>query len=219
MYETLITEWDGDRKKATYSVSKLGLDEHVYKKEWAERIDRRMTGAFVNHQSVLKDILKSNNRTVDENIIEEIHQQRVHVKTIPFLNIDNEIINTLHLLKNMNIKLGLISNCALEEVEGWAQSPLADIFDSIIFSFEVKYAKPNPQIYLKACEALQVAPQDSIFIGDGGSNELQGAADVGMNAYQATWFQQTNLNGKISGFPKLSNPMDVIKLVHSKLEV
>lgn len=217
MYETLITEWDGDQKKATYSVTQLGLDEQAYKKAWAERIDRRMTGAFVNHQSVLKDILKSNNQTVDESIIEEIHQQRVHVKTVPFLNIDNEIVKTLLLLKNMNLKLGLISNCAPEEVEGWSQSPLAEIFDSTIFSYEVKYAKPNPQIYLTACKSLHIAPQDSIFIGDGGSNELQGAADVGMDAYQATWFQPTNMSEKNAYFPMLQNPTEVINLVESKL--
>ena len=217
MYETLITEWDGNQKKATYSVTQLGLDEQVYRKAWAERIDRRMTGAFVNHQSALEDILKSNNQTVDKSIIEEIHQQRVHVKTVPFLNIDNEIINTLHLLKNLNIKLGLISNCAPEEVEGWSQSPLAEIFDITIFSYKVKYAKPNPKIYSIACEALQVAPQDSIFIGDGGSNELHGAADVGMNAYQATWFRQSILHGDV--FPKLNNPGDVISLMKLKMEV
>ena len=217
LYETLITEWEGDQKKATYSVAKLGLDEHVYKKEWAERIDRRMTGAFENHQCALEDILKSNNQTVDKRIIDEIHLQRVRAKTVPFLNIDNEIINTLHLLKNMNIKLGLISNCAPEEVEGWSQSPFAEIFDTTIFSYKVKYAKPNPKIYSIACEALKVAPQDSIFIGDGGSNELQGAADVGMNAYQATWFRQSNLHEDV--FPKLNNPRDVIGIVKSKLEV
>jgi putative hydrolase of the HAD superfamily len=115
----------------------------------------------------------------------------------------------------MNIKLGLISNCAPEEVVGWPQSPLADLFDDIIFSFEVKYAKPNPEIYLTACENLMVSPKDSIFIGDGGSNELQGAADVGMNPYHATWFQTTSISEKISGFPKLHNPMDVLILVEN----
>lgn len=217
LYETLITEWDGDQKKATYSVAKLGLDEHVYRKAWAERIDRRMTGAFENHQCALEDILKSNNQTVDKRIIDKIHLQRVHAKTVPFLNIDSDVINTLHLLKKMNIKLGLISNCAPEEVESWSQSPLAEIFDTTIFSYKVKYAKPNPKIYSIACEALQVAPQDTIFIGDGGSNELQGATDVGMNAYQATWYRQSNFHGDV--FPKLNNPGDVIGIVKSKLEV
>lgn len=194
----------------------MGLEDDVYKKAWSDRMDRRMTGAYIDHKSVLRDILECNNQNVDENIIEEIHQQRVRVKTVPFLHIDNEIIKTLHILRDMNIKIGLISNCAPEEVEGWSKSALANLFDDIIFSCEVKYAKPNPQIYLTGCGNLNVSPQDSIFIGDGGSNELQGATNVGMNAYQATWFQRTHMRGKISGFPLLNNPIDVINLVENQ---
>ena len=40
--------------------------------------------------------------------------------------------------------------------------------------------KPDPQIYLLVCEKLGVNPEDCVYVGDGGSNELTGAAGVGM---------------------------------------
>lgn len=69
LYETLITEWENNHKKAPYSVGALEIDEEVYKKEWVLRRDRRMNGTFTNHQSVLRDILQSCGRPVDENAI------------------------------------------------------------------------------------------------------------------------------------------------------
>lgn len=210
LFETLITEWEGNQKKATYSVEQLGLDESFYKKEWAFRRDRRMSGAFKDHQSALRDILKSNGKPINEEIISMIHNQRVHVKSVPFDNINQDILTILTNLKEMNMKIGLVSNCAPEEVTAWNTSPLATIFDDVVFSYQVKQSKPDAAIYLTACENLKVSPQESIFIGDGGSNELQGAKDVGMKAYQASWF---HLGEHITGFPRLHKPLEVLNLV------
>ena len=210
LFETLITEWEGNKKKATYSVKELGLDEGLYKKEWALRRDRRMNGSFTDHQSALRDILHNNAKPINEDVIEMIHKQRVHVKAVPFDSINQDILTTLNKLRGMKVKIGLISNCAPEEVEAWDTSPLVTIFDDVVFSYQVKQSKPDAEIYLTACENLKVSPQDSIFIGDGGSNELQGAKDVGMKAYQASWF---HLGEQITGFPRLHKPLEVLNLV------
>ena len=44
------------------------------------------------------------------------------------------------------------------------------------------HRKPEPEAYLHAVEALDVEPSECIFIGDGGSQELTGAAALGMRA-------------------------------------
>lgn len=210
LFETLITEWEGNQKKATYSVKELGLDEAFYKREWSLRRDRRMNGSFTDHQSALRDILKSNSMPINEDVIDMIHKQRVHVKSVPFENINQDILTTLNKLREMKIKIGLISNCAPEEVEAWNTSPLVKLVDDVVFSYQVKQSKPYAEIYLTACGNLKVSPQDCIFIGDGGSNELQGAKDVGMKSFQATWFYPGE---QIEGFPRLHNPLDVLNVV------
>ena len=213
LYETLITEWKNNEKKVTYSVKELGLDDNIYKKEWSVRRDRRMDGAFPDHQSVLRDILISLGKPIEESVIKEIHQQRVNSKLFPFEEIDSKIILMLQTLKEMKVKLGLISNCTAEEVLGWEKSILANLFDDVVFSYKVKKSKPNSEIYLTACDNLNISPENSLFIGDGGSNELQGASKVGMKAYHATWFQPSYISERISGYPKLAKPMQVIDLI------
>lgn len=172
-----------------------------------------MDGSFPDHQSVLRDIVKTCGKPINESVIESIHQERIKAKSVPFKNQDSEIMNMLQTLKDQKIKIGLISNCTAEEVEGWKESIFADLFDDVVFSYKIKQAKPHSEIYLIACDHLKVSPENSIFIGDGGSNELQGAAAVGMKAYQATWFQPSFISEKIFGFPKLQKPMQVVDLV------
>ncbi len=40
--------------------------------------------------------------------------------------------------------------------------------------------KPSRRIYEIACERLKVQPQQCLYVGDGSSKELTGAASVGM---------------------------------------
>ena len=48
--------------------------------------------------------------------------------------------------------------------------------------------KPDSCIYLEAANRLGVAALDCVFVGDGGSNELEGARRVGMKAILAKWY-------------------------------
>lgn len=210
LYETLITEWDGNTKKAAYSTGQLGLDQEIFKAEWDNRREERMNGTFPDHQSVLRDILNSHGLTIDHEWINKIHVERVRAKGVPFQDMNPEVVELLQSLKSGGIKLGLISNCAPEEVYSWNSCKLANYFDTVIFSYEVKCAKPNRQIYQIACEKLGVAPEECLFVGDGGANELTGAREAGMQAYHATWFLPDEFSKKISGFPKLEEPLELL---------
>jgi putative hydrolase of the HAD superfamily len=53
-----------------------------------------------------------------------------------------------------------------------------------VFSCSCGYRKPDPRLYLQACEALAVAPSDALYVGDGTNDELAGAERVGMRAVQ-----------------------------------
>ncbi|MDE6607461.1 MAG: HAD family hydrolase, partial [Lachnospiraceae bacterium] len=62
----------------------------------------------------------------------------------------------------------------------WNQSPLFRYFNDSIFSCNVGLLKPDKQIYELAMQRLSVSPEQCLFIGDGGSNELCGAKSAGM---------------------------------------
>lgn len=94
----------------------------------------------------------------------------------------NGVVETLARLHDEGIKTGLISNCLTETSDLWSSTPFPSLLDVSILSCEVGMVKPDPGIYRLTCECLGVEPRDCLFIGDGGSGELTGATDVGMDA-------------------------------------
>jgi putative hydrolase of the HAD superfamily len=62
--------------------------------------------------------------------------------------------------------------------------PMTDLmaqFDHVIESYKAGVRKPDPRIYLMMCEALDVAPQDCVYLDDLGVN-CKPAAQLGMKA-------------------------------------
>ncbi|KAG6769110.1 hypothetical protein POTOM_024726 [Populus tomentosa] len=56
-------------------------------------------------------------------------------------------------------------------------------FDAVAVSAEVAAEKPNPTIFLKACELLEVKPEDVVHVGDDRRNDIWGARDAGCDAW------------------------------------
>lgn len=51
------------------------------------------------------------------------------------------------------------------------------------FFIQVEAEKPNPTIFLKACELLGVKPEDAVHVGDDRRNDVWGARDAGCDAW------------------------------------
>jgi putative hydrolase of the HAD superfamily len=86
----------------------------------------------------------------------------------------------LRTLRERGVAVGLVSDCTHELPSVWNDLPIAGHVDAPVFSVQVGVKKPDPAIYLLACERLGVEPADCVYVGDGDSNELTGAAAVGM---------------------------------------
>src|SRR5262249_37913731 len=90
-----------------------------------------------------------------------------------------ENLDVLRTLRAAGIKLGLISNADVMEAAPWPDCPMAHLFDAAIFSCDAGAVKPEAAIYALCIERLGIAAHECLFVGDGGSNELQGANDAG----------------------------------------
>jgi putative hydrolase of the HAD superfamily len=79
---------------------------------------------------------------------------------------------------------GIISN-AWDDVRAMIQNrwKMADAFDQVFLSAEVKICKPDPRIFQIALESLAVLPEEAVFIDDFPRN-IEGARAVGMHAIQ-----------------------------------
>lgn len=77
------------------------------------------------------------------------------------------------------LKLGLLSNADESEIKNWSRSPISDLFHSACFSCEIGYSKPAKEAYASILDRLGVAASSSIYVGDGGHDELRGARNAG----------------------------------------
>jgi HAD superfamily hydrolase (TIGR01509 family) len=83
-------------------------------------------------------------------------------------------------------KIGLLSNIATNWVrDSFLTKDEQELFDDMIFSFEVGVAKPNPKIFLLACEHFGITPEEAVIIDDS-QGHLAGAAQIGMHTI---WYQ------------------------------
>ena len=94
--------------------------------------------------------------------------------------IDPAVVETVRRLKESGLRIGLISNADVCDTAYWDQSPLFPLFDDAVFSCDVGLVKPDAGIYLLSPSRLGVRPEEAVFVGDGGSDEMRGAKSVGM---------------------------------------
>ncbi len=95
-----------------------------------------------------------------------------------------DAVPTVEQLKARGLKLGLITDCTADVPEFWAASPLSPLVDATVFSAVEGMQKPDRRMYELACARLAVLPDRCLYIGDGNSDELNGAVSAGMRAVQ-----------------------------------
>lgn len=160
----------------------LDVDYETFYQKWnIETYDERMTGKFSSIHENISHILDALDidRT-DEEIQKAVHFRMEFVKRSLDLHRDH-LHDTLDNIKSRGYKIGLISDCSPDVPVLWETVGFKKYFDSVVFSCEVGMKKPDPRIYKKAIDALGVDFEDCYYIGDGGSNELTGAFEVGMH--------------------------------------
>ena len=99
-------------------------------------------------------------------------------------------------------------------------SPLYPLFDAAMISYEQGLLKPDPEIYRQALQALGTKAEECLYVGDGGSHELDGARSLGMQAIQCTWFRDRAYEPHIPSpifedFPHAATRQDIIKFIDS----
>ena len=102
---------------------------------------------------------------------------------------DPDIVALLDRLQDQGVAVGVLSNCHEREVRHWDDSPLAPHVRVIGRSSRIGAMKPDRAAYDWIVDRLGIDPARSIYVGNGGSDELAGARRAGfativhMNAY------------------------------------
>ena len=188
LFETLVTQKHADRPSEQSFVDELGLDLDDVRAWWGDSAKDRMTGKFATYQEMLSALCNSLGASVESATIEEMSRDRLRRKREYLLGVEAEMLQALSQFRANGWTIGIVSNAMPDEVVYWSECPLRDVVDDAIFSCQVGYMKPDPEIYNLACNRLGISPNKTVFVGDGGFDELQGAAEVGMRPVQARWY-------------------------------
>ena len=90
------------------------------------------------------------------------------------------VADTLKYLKEKGVKVGLATSTVRERATGYLKAHHIDrYFDELVFGDTVAHGKPAPDIYLKACEMLDVRPEEAIAVEDS-INGIVSAGRAGM---------------------------------------
>lgn len=157
----------------------LNIDYDAWIQKFRAFTDRRSRGDHENIDDELMRIIQSIDTTIPPELMKRAMQTRRDKFKRSLTHCGSDTIAALDTIKKTK-RIGLVSNADKMEIEAWDTTELAKRFEAAVFSCHCGYVKPEPEIYLTACRALGVSPEDCVFVGDGGSDELTGAKNVGM---------------------------------------
>ena len=163
----------------------VGADPDAFAQGWSDEWRGRFNGAHPTIQAGVRSVCNTIGARVDETAIDEASQIRFEYSRRT-LRPRPDAVATLARLRALGLQTALISDCSPDIPVLWPATPFAQAIDEPLFSCVEGLTKPEPSIYLRACERLGVEPRVCVYVGDGGSRELTGADRVGMRAILIT---------------------------------
>jgi putative hydrolase of the HAD superfamily len=151
----------------------------------------RCLGRIHDDVEAMRLIARSIDPAVPEERILAAAESRRRRFEAALISVESPILLALDRLAAAGVRTALVSDAGADDVASWSRSPLRERLDSVVFSYEIGVRKPDPRIYRRALDALDVRPHESIFVGDGGSDEHRGARAVGMRTVLVTRFLRT----------------------------
>lgn len=126
-------------------------------------------------------IVSSSTGCSDTQYFEELYNYYTTEKAWHLCDPDAERV--FKALRTSGVKLAVVSNFDTRLRPLLRALNCDHWFDAVAVSAEVEAEKPNPTIFLKACELLGVKPEDAVHVGDDRRNDIWGARDAGCDAW------------------------------------
>lgn len=162
----------------------LGVDA----KEWDHQLHAcsraRLAGEMRDPFQIIATLGRTLRPELTDDEIRHATENRIKRFAAALRHIPPSNIAVLSALRARGQKLGLISNADAMEAAAWPESPARDLFHSTLFSCDVGFVKPEPEIYRRSLDELGVPAKEAVFVGDGGSFELEGARSMGLATIQ-----------------------------------
>lgn len=188
MYETLVTQFASPLYYGTQIARDLGLSPEEFLPGWRATEESRATGKLT-FEAVMERLMKEQGIYTPEKH-RQVVEKRIAIQTDCFAHLHPGILPMLSGLKTQGIKVGLITNCFSEEAKLIRKSVLFPYFDAPCLSYELGMRKPDRAIFRACLDKMELPAQNCLYVGDGGSRELETARELGMQALQAVWYRR-----------------------------
>ena len=107
---------------------------------------------------------------------------RMHGERHLWCSVPESTRTALARLKAAGLLLGVVSNSEGRVEEALKAAGLRDYFDVVVDSGVVGIEKPDPRIFQAALQALHVAPEEALYVGDLYEVDVLGAQAAGIEA-------------------------------------
>ena len=159
----------------------LGVDPDAFDAELTATVDERFRGAGGDVAGSLLWVARRLGVSPSPEAVQRAAQIRLTTERA-FGEPRPEAVDVLRALAARGFGVGVVSDCSAELPAYFPDLPIAQYVAAPVFSFVTGARKPEPANYLACCSALGVRPDECLYVGDGGSDELAGARGVGMRA-------------------------------------
>jgi HAD superfamily hydrolase (TIGR01509 family) len=108
--------------------------------------------------------------------------RRMHRERHLWSSVAKQTAQALRRLRAAGLRLGVVSNSDGRVEQALEAAGLRDYFDVVLDSALLGVEKPDPRIFLAALDALGVAPEEALYVGDLYEVDIVGARAAGMAA-------------------------------------
>ena len=212
MFETLVTLYSVPRYFGRNIAADLGADINAFYPLWHETEEARSKGKMTFEEALCW--IGERTPFAHPERIPEAVEKRHAFKAESLQKVEYRIVALLRELKERRYKVALISNCFPEEAKVIRESVMVPFFDVMMLSCEQGVQKPEREIFERCLAGLSVAPEDCLYVGDGGSQELETARSFGMKTLQAGWFvKNQEEDWRKEGFATATAPEEVLTVI------
>ncbi len=225
MIKAVIFDLDGTLLNRDESVKKFINKQYERLNKWVGHIPKeKYTTRFIekdNRGYVWKD--KVYQQLVDELDINGItwegllqdYISQFKNNCVPFPN----LLSMLEELKSNNLILGMVTNGnGRFQMDNIKALGIEKFFKTILVSEWEGIKKPDPEIFKRALEQLNVSPNESLFVGDHPENDVKAAQNVGIKGIWKKDFQWNNVEADFIVDDLAQLPLIIGKLSKQNIE-
>ncbi len=180
LYDTLIwVDAPASNRWRRQFAERAGVPLDLFMETWRRSVNDRMRGiggAMADHLSAtLRALGIDPAPTLVADMI-DLDRRRLEETTHLYPN----SVPVLRRLAAAGYRLGLLSNVSDSAALPIMHLGVDRLFHDMVLSHEVGLLKPDPAIYDLACRRLEAAPEETMFVADGGFGELDTSHRLGI---------------------------------------